>query len=235
MKITSVIIAALAAVSPVLAAEADNTILFKADFEKSSANAVFAKGNPAAAVSKPAEFVKDGVSGEAVRLKPGIRLTFEQKNNVDLNAGTAIFWVRPVDWNPAKPTAGCNWFFGICGIGADGGRIQVFKHTTPTLMAFVGNKGAMKSLTQGMGYWKQNQWYMIAVTWNEGRTVLYVNGKLVARSNITKAELPKNTGEVFSLQSSFGTTDFDNVVIYNRALSMDEMKKLYAKTAPVKK
>ena len=58
MKITSVIIAALAAVTPVFAVEADNSILFKADFEKSSANAVFAmysgtaKGGVAVAIAK---------------------------------------------------------------------------------------------------------------------------------------------------------------------------------------
>ena len=233
MKKLTLIFAALAAFAPLFAS--DSSILFKVDFENSSANAVFAKGNAAGTLTKAPEFVKDGVRGEAIRLKPGIRLTFEQKNNLDLNAGTLVFWVRPVDWNPAKPTAACNWFFGICGDGAEGGRIQIFKHTTPTLMAFVGNKGAIKSLTQGMGYWKQNQWYMISVTWHEGRTVLYVNGKLVARSAITKKELPVNTGEAIRIQSSFGTSDFDNIVIYNRVLSMDEMKKLYSETAPTAK
>ena len=233
MKKLTLIFAALAAFAPIFAS--DNSILFKADFENASANAVFAKGSTAGTLTKTPEFVKDGICGEAIRLKPGIKLTFEQKNNIDLNAGTLVFWVRPVDWNPAKPTAGCNWFFGICGIGAEGGRIQIFKHTTPTLMAFVGNKGAIKSLTQGMGYWKQNQWYMISVTWNDGRTVLYVNGKLVARSAITKKELPVNTGDLIRIQSTFGTTDFDNIVIYNRVLSMDEMKKLYSETAQTSK
>ena len=186
-----------------------------------------ANGSQTARSKGKINFINDGVRGQGIRLKPGDSISWEQNHNINLNKGTVTFWMRPVNWDPAKPTKAYNWIFRIAGINAEGGRIQIFKMPSPTFMAFAGNKGRMKEIVQKMNSWKKNQWYFIALSWNETRVSLFINGKLAANIANRKEDLPRNTGTDMVLQSTCGTTDYDELKIFDNALSAGDIEALY--------
>ncbi|MBE6406262.1 MAG: hypothetical protein E7040_09595 [Lentisphaerae bacterium] len=212
-------------------AKGEDGILLHASFSN-YIQADKANGSQTARSKGEINFVNDGVRGQGIRLKPGDSVSWEQNHNINLNKGTVTFWMRPVDWDPAKPTKLYNWIFRIAGVNAEGGRIQIFKMPSPNFMAFVGNKGRMKEIVQKMNGWKKNQWYFIALSWNETRVSLFINGKLAANAANRKEDLPRNTGTDMVLQSSCGTTDYDELKIFDNALSAGDIEALYIQGLP---
>lgn len=194
-----------------------------------------ANGSQECTANGQINFNKNGILYKAVRLREGEKLSFQQKHNVNLDKGTVTFWMRAVDWEPSKQTKNYNWLFSIAQSGAEGGHIQIFKMPSPLLMGYVGNHGKVKEITHNMKDWKKDQWYFLALSWEAGKTALYLNGKLLAKVALPKEELPRDTGNAINLQSSCGTTDFDELTIYDHALTDGEIENLYMVNKPGEK
>ncbi len=212
-------------------ATSEDGVLFYAPFDN-VLQANKANGAQECSANGQINFHKAGVLYKAVRLREGEKLSYRQKHNVNLDKGTVAFWMRAVDWDPSKQTKSYNWLFSIAPSGAEGGHIQIFKMPSPLLMGYVGNHGKVKQITHDMKNWKQDQWYFLALTWEAGKTALYLNGKLLAKVPLAKEELPRNTGDEIRLQSSCGTTDFDELTIYDHALTGGEIENLYMANLP---
>ncbi len=173
-----------------------------------------------------------GVAGQAVRMSEGAGVYFEQAHNIALTQGTVAFWMRAVDWEPAGSTPEYNWIFAAAQIGAEGDRIQLFKMPGPTLMTFVGKEKHVAQLVHALDRWERNRWYFVAFTYGGGQLGLFIDGSPAGRVELPAENLPTDTGTRLALQSSSGTTDYDELKIYNRVLTDGEIENLYLSMLP---
>ena len=210
---------------------ANEDILFHASFEN-VLNADKAVGSQKGTANKKIDFTADGIRGKALRLAQGDRLVYEQENNRNTKQGTVSLWIRPVDWDPAKQSKNYHWLFSMENNEADGARIQFFRMPSPLFMFMIGNNGKAKQLTATLNQWKCGEWLHAAMTWEAGKTQLYINGKSIVNTAISEEELPVNTGKDILLTSTSGTTDFDEFIIYKRALTRGEIEALYLENHP---
>lgn len=73
-----------------------------------------------------------------------------------------------------------------------------------------------------------NTWYMITLVWDSENTIIYIDGEEDKRKNIVTPTLGDSTSTYLSpdkIQGCRGT--LDEVIIWNRALSGTQVKKLY--------
>ncbi|NOY81263.1 MAG: hypothetical protein GXP31_09695 [Kiritimatiellaeota bacterium] len=213
----------------VSAAVPGNGLLFHAGFE-GTIRAATARGNGAPRKRPDAPVYVRGVRGQALRLTKAA-VHYSRNRNLALGRGTIAFWMRPVDWAPEKKTAGYEWTFSVCGVGAGGDRIQFFKMPTPMLMFFMGTEGHVKQLTWRIRKWPRGSWRLIVLTWNARGMKLYLDGECAARTTIAAENIAVDPGPLIRLQSG-ATTDYDEFRIYERALLDTEILAIYKAERP---
>jgi hypothetical protein len=200
-----------------------SSLLFHASFEE-TATAATATGSPEATLKKAAVFT-EGVSGKALVLD-GTTLLYTQQGNIDRLRGTAVFWIKPLNWDPAKSTKQYFWFFSANKGGGNVDRIQFFKLPNPTLYFMFGEQKHMQTILRGTGDWQQEQWRCFAIAWDEHWMKLYVDGKLYQKLKSSPEHLPVDTGDTIQLGSDQASA-FDELRIFNRLLSDDEIRGYY--------
>jgi hypothetical protein len=100
-----------------------------------------------------------------------------------------------------------------------------------------GNQGGVKLPSQPRAQWDTNTWYYAAVTSDaSGNRCLYVNG--VCENSATGQQFGQSEpnlyiGALASYNSYYFPGDIDDVRIYNRALSAQEIQQLYSGSASV--
>jgi len=202
-------------------------LLFHAAFEDAVA-ATTATGNPIPVGTPPEggfEYI-DGVSGRALRLNDG-KLCYAVDRNLSIPEGTVVFWARPVSWDPLTP--GPRWRALLC-VAHETTRtgndvIQFFRYPATMqngLFNFhcaAGRTGDSQLLA--IRDWQRAQWRCIALTWSEGgATQLFLDGRLV-RHRRRRIEFPGLVLTKIMLASP--GTDYDELRIFNRVLSGDEI------------
>lgn len=157
-------------------------------------------------------------------------------------SGTAAFWAKLTDPVPVNDDGRSStiYFFGLDGGSAD--KVQLYVHSGATLRYRIG--GFSYAGNDGFAF-AQGHWYHIAITWYNGKYVIYINGDPqtppAGDGTYTQASfdvLPAtcdigNSGTTAKAQSFHGL--LDDVRIYNRLLDEDEVLALSIVTGDINK
>jgi hypothetical protein len=138
---------------------------------------------------------------------------------------TITAWVEPASLNQLGIAVAMGFDDGNSGNGYSFG---IFNNNTSPgnlLSAIFGNVGGVSS---GFIFTSTNQWYQIVMSRNSGMTSFYVNGALQPDGTTKSPQTPT----FFRIGSDTGIRFFngaiDDVRIYNRALSANEVTQLYS-------
>jgi len=224
---------------------ADEHTLLLAHFDDGF-DADHAAGDPTAEVNG-GELVAAGKWGGAVRLGEGQDLSFATEGNLDMAAGTLMFWFRP-DWEPGVPRS-----HGLLSMSLDGdppgyfvlsqgwwetsggaGRVyfvwdnQAYMHCSTQVFANMGEE-----LTE---------WHHVALTWAEGEpghNAIYLDGDRVARTVRDCGMVRRPTTRLFvgSDRAETGGQRWangllDELVILDRAMSDDAVAEVFRAQEP---
>jgi len=143
--------------------------------------------------------------------------------DISLTAGTVAMWakIRP---NPQAPDT--RYFFGHTTIPAWNDRIQLYMDNSDTVLD-LGLGDSHATLTDIMNLATET-WYHVALTWDGGNYVVYVNGEEKANGSYTDLETLNTIADIGNDGNPGDRTEafnglLDNVRIYNYALSQAEI------------
>ena len=233
-----------------VSAEKDPDLLFYCSYD-GKANADFSRGNGSAKCKIAPEF-QSGIKGKALVIggklssaqrivngvpknkQEGRNCYYSPKNNFDLEKGSISFWVKPLDWN-----GGSKGFNVLFRTGAPKIFFQIYKFLSGERLNFI--CGELRKWTKAdlqMRDWKAGQWYHLAATWSLSELRLYLNGKIMSVSRI-RFPLKKNVlleplsvGPGGSWRKAYiGKTLIDELRIYNRPLTHEEVMGLYLRNS----
>lgn len=222
--------------------EADEHTLLLAHFDR-TLDADVAKGEATAEIGG-AELVAGGKWGQAVLLGEGQWLSFASAGNLNMSAGTIMFWFRP-QWE--VPLASSH---ALLSMGLDGdppGYFVLSQGWWETSggagrMYFVYDNQAYmhtnSSYLNSLGPDKLAQWHHFAITWQEGATghcALYVDGELMARTMKSAGTVRRPRTRLFvGSDEGTGTPSrwaqglLDELVILDRPLNDSEVAAAFA-------
>ena len=145
-----------------------------------------------------------------------------QGGGLDLSDFTISLWIKMIDLEPTK-------FFELESSAGNPFRFQIHNTTSPQTRLFVdGNHTTETSLPFVAG-----EYYNIVGTFSSGNSNIYVNGQLHQSSAVTYTDKITNL-----ILGSIATNGFDGVyeqvIIFDRALSEEEVASVYAADEIVK-
>lgn len=196
-----------------------------------------------------------GHHGQALLLggENGIKIDYQAARNLDVTVpGALSFWIAPHQWlNPAdvkeRPYLR---FFHLQGAGAGYVFIQrqgfvnltrpdgTLSRRTDMLQAGYYTLPGLKNLLVGAYNtlnWANGEWYLIVINWNRDRLILSINGKTASQANfsrpITSDDFPDTSKKPLTFTLGTGTsketTLLDELIVYRRNLSEEEIHQLY--------
>jgi hypothetical protein len=181
----------------------------------------------------------EGVFGQAVQAPNPIELTYPISGNLELERGTIALWAKLPAEYPASSTKR-HYLFATSANPEDG---KVYTDTL-ALRREPSESGAQwnfwtvddtgASHTLAAADTLTSDWHHFAISWDRatGLKALFIDGQRVAQAN--NAALPSALGERLQLGrfiAGFGASGatFDELAIFRRALSYDEIKRLAAR------
>ena len=244
-----------AAACSVFTAEDASDLLFDVTFDQYQVRADKAGGNPDTLSFPSPDLqlrMWKGVKNNknAVTLSGSEVLDYGMKGNFDPRQGTVSLWVSPVNWKPSEPV-----FQRFFTATQPGFVFMIYKYLVPGQLLFYiqfrdQNKKqhvyTASAIIQDRD-WTANKWHKLDVTWDSKGMKLYIDGvqpKVVtgrsphsipttvfktpltfpdasAKGRIFLSEKVAN-GKYFKRES---ITAFDELKIYNRPLTAEEIKK----------
>ena len=148
--------------------------------------------------------------------------------------GTITFWFKPIAWDESYPK-NLHLFYASSGRS----RIRIYKNNVNPKSSMssklVFYYGQSKNAAGGPGFQRvaapaslygKDRWTFVAATWSNGRINLYVNGRLSASNGIVEQISPISEFTIGDA-SAGADTAFDNVAIYDKALTGEEIAALY--------
>ena len=166
-------------------------------------------------------------------------LDFNSESYVQANDGsldinktfTIEAWVKPVSYNVTYLSVAKrrnHFWFGITGNGHSQGAGKVYFYSY--------GDGPWGTYRYSTSLLNLNQWYHISATYNGVTRKIYINGGKPEDTYSSSAGLIKGNPEVLTLGYNYSTEFFngtiDEVAIYNRALTEDEIKQHYRMGRP---
>ena len=188
-------------------------LLFYASLDETLV-ADYARGNPEPLKPPKLTFAR-GIKGPGVIATK--RITWEGKDNIFGDEGTFSFWLCPVGWSSGDGSS-----HHFAWLGATNGGTRIYQY-------YPGNLGMLmqpKSGTRVCWTWytaKKGKFTQITFTWRPGEWKLYLDG--YPRERVTDTFVP--FGEIKSFQLGEGNTVFDELMIFGKALSDEELRALY--------
>jgi hypothetical protein len=171
----------------------------------------------------------EGIIGKGVVVGnlPGYEvpvLTYSPKRNLFSYSGMICFWMRPVDWDSADGSS--HVLFQVTG--RDEYVVMEKIETGKTILTLkIGDKEYEMGMWKPV--WKAGEWHHIAIGWQVGVAQLYVDGELKDLVMGSGVQFPRRM-EHFSLGwSGESSTAFDELVIFTRPLSEEELRLVYTK------
>ena len=230
----------------------DSSLLFYASYDSYSANADFAKGHKHTATASLRDLqlrMHAGVAGKgnALELSNRESASYFAPGNIDPRQGTVMLWAASKNWAPSN--AKFQIFFHARLTG--GWRLLIYKFIKPgyirTALIYKNKEYAINIPVKDVD-WSPGKWHQLAVTWDNTRITFYMDGKKARQVQYTKnpltfkaADFPAKIekcnfvigagGIGFSVNPEHKTA-IDEVKIYNRMISPDEIRKEYEKFFP---
>ena len=235
----------LLAVSAV-AADVPDGVTFYASFDKLSANADFALGDPASTFTANLELrPAEGIRGNGLLQQLGERCGYAIKGNLETRQGTISLWVKPLNWSgedrkfrhffTAVPSQKDNFYLYLYPIGDEQILWYVRQHGREPNES-ISKAGGPPDLLQ------KGEWTHLAATWDDAEMRLYLNGQRIGQG-LPAQPVPKfETGEFqicpiqFWKNAQWSDPDeqtiCDEFRIFDRPLRDDEVLDLYAHDVP---
>ncbi len=228
------------------AQDRDPNLLFSAGFDGFSTVADVAGGNPKS-VNWPNQDLNlrmwSGIKnqGNALMMDNSEYCAWELKNNFNIPQGTVSLWVSPQNWKPGQ-----NHFQHFFTADAEKVKFLVYKYSEEGkllfLLVYYDANGARKSEDAAVflkdDEWQWGHWYKLDAVWDRTGMKLYINGVLRSEKNfaapIDLPQLQKGSIQLGAIRGwgLIQKTDknaFDNLQIYNRRLSADEIRNEFEK------
>lgn len=219
----------------------EKEITFSVNFDDGTVNADMANGKdtPMRLQSKTTKCAPKGLFGQALLFG---RIQYDAALNLDLTVpGTLIYWIAPVNWPTQKPADGKEpGFTAFYGVGQANdyrynlisGKMRGQPWNAGHFITYVqySSKTRIPHVTQvtydrgRASSWKNGTWKMFAVTWGGGKFAVSIDGAPSLSASLNKLMAGKT--HYFILHTD-GSVMLDEVTILNRALSDNEIRKLY--------
>lgn len=245
----------------VLSAEKSD-LLFRATFDQYQVRADFSRGKPETLTFDSPDLqlrMWKGVKNKknALTLSGSEMLDYPMQGNFDPRQGTVSLWIAPVNWKPSAPV-----FHRFFTAHQPGFLFMIYKYHVPgQLLAYIQfrDKNRKNHVYTASAIaldkdWSINKWHKLDVTWDSRGMKLYIDGiqpKVVKgrsphsipattfKQTLTFPEAsPKGriflsekvtTGKYYNRES---ITAFDELEIYNRPLTAEEIRKNMEAIAP---
>lgn len=196
-------------------------------------DATVALGAKAPTVNKGTKFV-EGKFGQGVELKDKAQLYYSGEANFNISEGTVAFWAKRYEkWSGAKKN-----YILFKASAAEWNKSSLYLMVTQwdQLRAWIFSDDGKQSLIMspnGIPY-AASEWYHVAMTFKDGDVKMYVNGAEISYGpEKCDPMMVMPTGPVKHVQfgSDYDGAMFNGVMdelrIYKKVLSPDEIKKLY--------
>lgn len=125
--------------------------------------------------------IASGTSFDSGRFGQGVRvdgtdvLTYPTAGNLLRTQGSIEFWIKP-DWNGDDGLD-----YGFFEVGDEWhNRIRIQKDGANNLRFLLWDSTQEYGLAYGVSHWKAGEWHHLAVTWQEPKIALFVDGNQVA-------------------------------------------------------
>jgi hypothetical protein len=179
------------------------------------ANADLARGDAAPTRAKNPTF-EEGVRGKGLLGTNPVQ--WDAAGNMRGKEGTISFWLKPVDWSSGD---GNNHMFARWG--TENGNCRLYQY-------YPGQTGFLMQPAEGgtavcwdYASFKKGKWRHMAFTWRQGEWTLYMDG--YRREQVSDKFVP--FGKVKALSLGGDNTVFDELMVFGRALSEEEVQALY--------
>lgn len=192
------------------------------------------KAKPAQpALPKPQEAYASGVRGAAILVGTGhVMPIYQAAGNIQLDRGTIEFWFSPYDWDNRKEQGFTDPMeylplLRVMGTGADPNDDK----QAPLIALSILTKRPKDSAPPP--FISAGNWFHVVLTWEGGRSALYLNGKPMPASVMAlhmAKDLAKCTPQRILIEPSQTTANYidlntliDELRIYSRPLATEEI------------
>lgn len=211
-------------------------VIFSLTFDKGDIGS-----NARIAVGKGSSLkVEDGIKGKALLIGGGGSfLRIEPGIYIGSGAGSLTCWISPVKWTKVKPEKGAlRHIFWLTPYRQFGGYMGLQRH-----FDYAGNDKLMfwclkyegisfPGLISAIKNWQEGEWHFVVFNWRVRKFELVVDGNLIPRE-ISRPLSEEETNPMLAiggnaegvLQSSEQSL-IDEIRIYERALTLEEIKEL---------
>lgn len=229
--------------APLPALSADESgLTFHLSFDQRDVNAEKAQGNAASTTFQESLELRgaEGASGPGFMLQHGERLDYEMAGNFDLRQGTVSLWVQPVNWEGDAQRFHHHFVAQCPGVFS----FYLYHYTQPTHLFFYIALGKRRLIARTPAeQWRPGKWYHVVAVWDRKLMQLYVNGIPEGETMVPDDfDLPERDDGFISItpiqfwpnptvSSADDRTLVDEVKIYNRTLSAEEVRREYVRCA----
>ncbi len=228
-----------------------NGLSLSVTFDKLHTNADFAKGNPNSSLSKLPLGLRNhvGIDGKnAFSPEADEQLYFLADGNCNIARGTAVIWVK-CDYPPNVNNGNIGIMKACWNMNTSGDEkttlgVYIFNGKLYAFwMSDIPPKTFGETITtkQGvsLGQIKQGEWFQIALSWDETRLALYLNGELketaAMRARFRKVaaiDYDSETSTIGFKSAVWGDknkvrTVIDDIRVYDRVLSNTEIRSAF--------
>ena len=220
------------------------TPLFRATFDGYSTVADIAAGARETPGGIPPDLQMRMVSGlpgmgNVLSLTTPECVTYPIRGNFRPERGTVSFWLNPVNYT-LSDTKTFQMFFSA---NAKDYEFYVYKYPKrPNKVLFYLRCGAVAKFVCGEVNWRSDAWHKIDVTWDPNEMSLYLDGCLAQRVRhdlpfalpltLDAGTLALNRHEGFSPHADGHATAFDDLTVFDRKLSAQEIFEGYRRIFP---
>ena len=223
-----------------VAAAADSPVFyasFDEDYNGKSSGEKVVKG---AHAQKELPALIDGFSGKAALIgasedkSQAFNILYPASGVLNAKCGTVSFWCKAVNWNVADEYY--HVFFRARGGDAE---LILYKVTHPVFCFLIGpllsveGKKVWVEMRGSVGRWKNNEWHFVTAVWDNGKGALYLDGKLAKEKDIPYMPgdfVRFGAGGLYPAKwhGKPGNSAIDELKIYDRALTAEEISAAYA-------
>ncbi len=215
--------------------------IFYAGFD-GSLEPVSARGSKTFKTETPVSF-QDGIRGKALVIgtdPQGVRhgVAYPHEKNLNWTEGAISFWLKPVNWKGSDT----GFFVPVFDAKAGKNYFMIYKYCVGETFYFMRGEHGFWLFTQFKpGEWKPGEWHHVVCNWNPVQLSMYIDGRLVTEQRIhfpLRNLEPKSDfllGEFkhsFKYQQPGRLSLLDEFKIFDRMLTLDEVKELYRKDNP---
>ena len=228
------LIGALAAGLVTLTAAASDGLLFHANFNDTLKAVKAAGGDTMTAFggAAPADRFTEGREGKGLLIgfkdgKDKFYATIPAAKNIESAQGSISFWVKPLDWTGK----GKDFNMFVTGNQAGGNNFYIYKYSGQNMgFCSINNKKSQLKVFNPWK-WKAGEWHHMVYVWDKDTEKLYVDGneEVTFKRNLSANPVTMLQVGTRGWQVEKGMTVIDELKIYNRPLTEEEINKEFAR------